>query len=1419
MNKYLARRQYGSKPIRVLLRINLVALICAALLAGIVSPSLLTHIGAAPLDPFAQRTVGLLAWLLPAPDVALAAPIAPHPNTEIVLGINYDGTAPFAGSAADEDGQGGHNAGDDSAADNNVVRTFDLISYRVDWNVNEVDATGTAITMTLPAAIPEVVWKEIPAGCDLVASAISNSDQTLVCDLGDQREGSSGTIHALAEVASTRVGIDGDVITLNATIETDQSSPVTSNSVSTTISAAPALDWVKLEPRVYSNITRTVDSELGRIFTFPIYLAPEGGGRGSEPLDDTVAIQLFDHLYDYTNNTGVLPGEIVTDTAAYIGDFDNRVCGAYTGDGNEMSEHSGAAAPLSMPYGISGLGSADQTASGAASITCSDATGSSTYPIVQLDISGHDTTVTPPQAANGDLNSAGVVIAIQVPFFVPESHLFPSGAASAYIHNAITGDSTTFIPDAVIATDPNTVTVAIPVVGAATITETTTANNAVATLVAYAEPGGGGARYVHWVRFQRGPYQEHRIPVANTDMYFAGYDQRLQSTGGMGRNGLYPDNPELTGWDFAGPVSRDQSVTLMLGVAAAHPNVAYLDSYQQAIHGCMYIDTEHMELVDFPSAFAVKIVDGLAVTSGTPLGATTGSPSDGLFHLNYGDDVTSLGHNILNVSGLRISPGFQPEYVIEVATAATPFGGAYADGAVQCDEDDANVNGWTAITTGSNLAPFDSDNNGTYDLIDMVRVRTLEPLRWLTPFRSPTDSSGVNLSNKKAGAQFHLFAQARVKETIADAANGDDIHIHASRARGEWPLASAAPTAPLSSFDCRNSGFPTWNPNPTGWCNLGTAQPVEKTQSGYVQLAHMDRLVVTGPQLNINKENVAGLTDIVENGDLVTFSIDVGITGGADPADEMANIILTDTLEAHYGFVSLQQPTTGSCSGTSSIVCSFGDRVAPWTDSYTVTVRVQNAGANQPLTNTVLASGINGGVVFTTTNTAYAYTPGAFHQLDIRHEVEDLDGDCTQAPGVTAHSQGDCSVTDIDGQMIFTIYYTNTGTAELENVHVINVLPHVADTAEPQTTFQGLPISAITGDGRTPPSAFSGTISLVSATDSNGFPIEHTVDAIATVDRNPATNNNTWIAGTASAATGLRMVIPTLTAGMTGTVSLVYDTLGNVNDDIYTSNFGAQAFGCAPVNNFAGPSLVPGPSAPNALTAGGSGATYVGNRSNDVSAMVYTELRVGNRIWYDANDNGVIDGFENSYGIDGVTVELLDSNGAVISTTTTANGGYYLFKSDSNGDLLNSDDYRVRIPATGNMGAAGSALPLDDWRSSTDDVVANSADPNSDVDSDDNGAGTTANTDITTGAISVTVGTEPASASDGDDTDGNLTVDFGFYDVCDAGAGDLGGHIFRDFNSDGVNDSGEPGWLAGITVTAYDNDGNAYTTTINPDGS
>ena len=153
---------------------------------------------------------------------------------------------------------------------------------------------------------------------------------------------------------------------------------------------------------------------------------------------------------------------------------------------------------------------------------------------------------------------------------------------------------------------------------------------------------------------------------------------------------------------------------------------------------------------------------------------------------------------------------------------------------------------------------------------------------------------------------------------------------------------------------------------------------------------------------------------------------------------------------------------------------------------------------------------------------------------------------------------------------------------------------------------------------------------------------------------------------------------------------------------------------------------------------------------------------LGNRVWYDADNNGLISGSE--VGIDGVVVELYhaDANGAitgtVILTDVTAAGGYYRF------DNLPPGDYIVVIPA-GNFLTGGK---LNTFVSSNVDAV----NPNDDVDSDDNGPGV--QPDPVTGVQSgvVTLGgelMEPVNEQDlgpGDqgavDNHANMTVDFGF---------------------------------------------------------
>ena len=83
-------------------------------------------------------------------------------------------------------------------------------------------------------------------------------------------------------------------------------------------------------------------------------------------------------------------------------------------------------------------------------------------------------------------------------------------------------------------------------------------------------------------------------------------------------------------------------------------------------------------------------------------------------------------------------------------------------------------------------------------------------------------------------------------------------------------------------------------------------------------------------------------------------------------------------------------------------------------------------------------------------------------------------------------------------------------------------------------------------------------------------------------------------------------------------------------------------------------------------------------------------VEIGNRVWFDADSDGIQDPSEPSLA--GVTVELI-RNGVVVGTTTTDANGEYYFSSDPDSEFYDADlepdggDYTVRFvkPTTGNV--------------------------------------------------------------------------------------------------------------------------------------
>jgi hypothetical protein len=187
-------------------------------------------------------------------------------------------------------------------------------------------------------------------------------------------------------------------------------------------------------------------------------------------------------------------------------------------------------------------------------------------------------------------------------------------------------------------------------------------------------------------------------------------------------------------------------------------------------------------------------------------------------------------------------------------------------------------------------------------------------------------------------------------------------------------------------------------------------------------------------------------------------------------------------------------------------------------------------------------------------------------------------------------------------------------------------------------------------------------------------------------------------------------------------------------------------------------------------------------------------LSLGNYVWIDGNNNGLVDEGEPPVP-DGVVVELLDSAGAALDRTASTVNGFYLFTG------LNNAEYQVRL-AAGNFAADG-LLPY--YSHSTG--ASQEGDPNSDGDQNDNGLDRSDPLleGITSAKVALTEGDEPTAESPtlagnpGDDGQGisdnrsNLTVDFGV--VSPENTYSIGNFIGVDENNDGqidLDDNGKP---------------------------
>jgi uncharacterized repeat protein (TIGR01451 family) len=310
----------------------------------------------------------------------------------------------------------------------------------------------------------------------------------------------------------------------------------------------------------------------------------------------------------------------------------------------------------------------------------------------------------------------------------------------------------------------------------------------------------------------------------------------------------------------------------------------------------------------------------------------------------------------------------------------------------------------------------------------------------------------------------------------------------------------------------------------------------------------------------------------------------------------------------------------------------------------------------------------------------------------------------------------------------------------------------------------------IPGNGDDEPGIPNVTVNLYDATGTT---------LLATTTTN-ATGNYLF-AGLAPGSYVVEVVTP---AGFVSSTDIA--TSGNPNNDVNNDDNGTIVF-AATVR-----------SAPVTLTAGGEPIND-GDADPDSNLSVdfgfrpqTTTLSLGNLVWEDTNNNGVVDGGEP--GIAGVAVNLYNdtnNNGAYdagidtfLATTNTNGVGNYLFTG------LNPGNYLVVVDATSpalagltsSTGAANAYEPAPD--------------PDNDLNNDDNG--TTQGALVVARAVTLAANSEPITDGDAD-PNSNLSVDFGFFASPLVSVGNL---VWLDLNNDGNAGAGEPG-VGGVVVRLY----------------
>jgi len=443
---------------------------------------------------------------------------------------------------------------------------------------------------------------------------------------------------------------------------------------------------------------------------------------------------------------------------------------------------------------------------------------------------------------------------------------------------------------------------------------------------------------------------------------------------------------------------------------------------------------------------------------------------------------------------------------------------------------------------------------------------------------------------------------------------------------------------------------------------------------------------------------------VVEPGDVVAASIHSTFTADAS-GGETNTVKVIEFLDAGLKYVigsgNIGDPSFGSCSdledGTLKTSCTADDQILIWD----LGMRT----ANQPLDDITFEISVGATAESGTIHTyTFISSPSDSSLLSTRTANRNMTVVVPSA--LLISKEVNTPFRTIDQSPIeFTTFIRNGASKNLTNLDVIDVLPFNGDgTFGVDFTVSTTTIS----HKRFQATAFTGSYEFLSAeggysctTGDNWFYSNtdpRQINLAPTANSNKAGGSTTWCQGTKTGPAGgcgfnnadvtaIRLTGPALAGDASCSMNVKLKPTGNKKGDVYTNNSGAYANGVSlPV------------------------------MSNDVSAFIPATL-FGDTVWIDANANGIQD--EGEVGVEGITLELLDENNAVLATTTTDKDGKYQFI-----DLTADKIYKVKATIESfyafSPKAQGSDITkdsnIDPTTSTSDNIILNFNQQNKTID-------------------------------------------------------------------------------------------------------